>query len=91
MGQKAEITTRVYNQTRNYLLDFFNIKEKDKYIVVYVNNTTDGINKLSRTLIHHRDEVVISTRMEHHSNDLPWRRRCKVDYVEVDDLWKIKY
>lgn len=90
MGQKAEITTRVYNQTRNYLLDFFNIKEKDKYIVIYVNNTTDGINKLSRTLIHHREEVVIATRMEHHSNDLPWRRRCKVDYVEVDNFGRLK-
>ena len=22
--------------------------------------------------------------MEHHSNDLPWRSKCKVDYVEVD-------
>jgi len=90
MGQKAEITTGVYNQTRNYLLEFFNIKEKDKYIVVYVNNTTDGINKLSRTLIHRKDEVVITTRMEHHSNDLPWRRRCRMDYVEVDYLGRLK-
>jgi selenocysteine lyase/cysteine desulfurase len=90
MGQKAEITTGVYNKTRNYLLDFFNIKQKDKYIVVYVNNTTDGINKLSRTLIHHKDDVVIATRMEHHSNDLPWRRRCKVDYIEVDNCGRLK-
>lgn len=90
IGQKSEITTQVYNQTRKYLLDFFNIKEKDKYIVVYVNNTTDGINKLSRTLIHNRNEIVISTRMEHHSNDLPWRRRCKVDYIEVDNYGRLK-
>lgn len=83
-GQKAEITTRIYSESRDYLLDFFNIKDKNKYTVVYVGNTTDGINKLSRILIKNKDDVVISTRMEHHSNDLPWRRRCNVDYIEVD-------
>lgn len=88
-GQKAEITTRIYSESRNYLLDFFNIKNKNKYTVVYVGNTTDGINKLSRILIKNKNDVVISTRMEHHSNDLPWRRRCKVDYIEVDSLGRL--
>ena len=88
-GQKAEITTRIYNESRDYLLDFFNIKNKDKYTVIYVGNTTDGINKLSRILINNKDDVVISTRMEHHSNDLPWRRRCTVDYIEVDSKGRL--
>ena len=88
-GQKAEITTRIYNESRDYLLDFFNIRNKDKYTVVYVGNTTDGINKLSRILIKNKDDVVISTRMEHHSNDLPWRRRCTMDYIEVDDKGRL--
>ena len=88
-GQKAEITTRIYSESRDYLLDFFNIKNKEKYTVVYACNTTDGINKLSRILIKDKNDVVISTRMEHHSNDLPWRRRCTVDYIEVDKLGRL--
>lgn len=85
VGQKSEKTTKLYNEARDYLLDYFHIIEKDKYTIIYVNNTTDGINKLSRTLIKDKSDIVIATRMEHHSNDLPWRRVCNVDYVEVDE------
>ena len=84
-GQKAEITTRIYNESRDYLLNYFNVIDKEKYSVVFVDNTTDGMNKLSRILIKDKNEVVISTRMEHHSNDLPWRKVCKVEYVDVDN------
>lgn len=89
-GYKSEITTRLYRESKDYLLDFFNIKEKNKYTVIYVSNTTDGINKLSRIISHKKDEIILSTRMEHHSNDLPWRRRWNVDYIEVDELGRIK-
>lgn len=89
-GYKAEFTTKLYHESKDYILNFFNIKEKDKYTVVYVNNTTDGLNKLSRIFKHKRDDVLLTTRMEHHSNDLPWRRRWKVDYVEVDIMGRLK-
>lgn len=89
-GQKAEFTTKVYNESRDFLLDFFNIKNKEKYNVIYVNNTTDGINKLSRILINSKEDIVLSTRMEHHSNDLPWRKACKVDYVGIDKNGRLK-
>lgn len=89
-GQKAEITTKIYNEGRQFLLEFFNVKNKNKYNVIYVNNTTDGINKLSRVLIKNKNEIVLSTRMEHHSNDLPWRKVCKVDYIGVDKNGRLK-
>jgi selenocysteine lyase/cysteine desulfurase len=89
-GHKAEITTRLYYESKNYIMNFFNIKDKDKYTVIYVNNTTDGINKLSRMFSHEESEIILTTRMEHHSNDLPWRRRWKVDYIEVDKLGRLK-
>ena len=88
-GHKAEITTRLYNESRDFFLDFFNIKDKDKYTVVYVNNTTDGINKLARILTKDKEDIILATRMEHHSNDLPWRRYAKVDYVEVDYMGRL--
>ena len=89
-GQKASFTTKIYNEAREYLLDFFNIKNKDKYTVIFVHNTTEGINKIAQTLVNKKD-VVLTTRMEHHSNDLPWRENSKVDYVEVDELGRIDF
>lgn len=83
-GHKSEITTRLYLESRNYILNYFNVPNKDDYTVVYVSNTTDGINKLAKILVKSKDDIIISTRMEHHSNDLPWREACMVDYIEVD-------
>ena len=89
-GQKAEISTNLYKESKEFILDFFNVKDKEKYVVIYVNNTTEGINKLARTLKKDNDELIITSRMEHHSNDLPWRMRGKVDYVEVDEKGRLK-
>ncbi len=41
--------------------------------VVFTKNTTECINKLSHRYTFRPDDVVITTMMEHHSNDLPWR------------------
>ena len=43
-GQKAEITTELYYESKNFLMDFFHIKNSDKYVVIYVNNTTEALN-----------------------------------------------
>ena len=89
-GHKSEITTRLYLESRNYILNYFNVRNKEDYTVVYVSNTTDGINKLAKILVNNKDDVIITTRMEHHSNDLPWREACKVDYIEVDEMGRLK-
>ena len=89
-GQKAEITTNLYKESKNFLMNFFNIKDKKKYVVIYVNNTTEGINKLAKTLINEPNDIILTSRMEHHSNDLPWRNRGKVEYIEVDENGRLK-
>jgi len=89
-GQKAEMTTNLYKESKNFLMNFFNIKDSEKYVVIYVNNTTEGINKLAKTLIKEPNEIILTSRMEHHSNDLPWRNRGKVEYIEVDKNGRLK-
>ena len=89
LGQKSEFSTNIYNNCRSFILDFFKAPS-DKYTAIFVNNTTDGINKLSNILITRKDDVVITSRMEHHSNDLPWRGKCILDYIEVDDNGRLK-
>lgn len=89
-GQKAEISTAFYKDSKNYLLDYFNVKNKDDYVVIYVKNTTEGINKLANVLPAINGEIVLLSRMEHHSNDLPWRNRCAVEYIETDSFGRLK-
>lgn len=89
LGQKSEFSTKIYNDCRSFILDFFKAPS-NKYTAIFVNNTTDGINKLSNILITSNDDVVITSRMEHHSNDLPWRGKCILDYIEVDNEGRLK-
>lgn len=88
-SQKSIYSSELYNQCRNYVLNYLNAPEKT-YTVIFVNNTTDGINRLSNILIESKDDIVITTRMEHHSNDLPWRGKCDLKYIEVDEVGRIK-
>ncbi len=83
-GYKSIISSQFYENARDEVLNF--VKGNNKYhTVIFVKNTTEAINKLSYRL---KDEIgdgiVLSTYMEHHSNDLPWRNKYKVDYVQVD-------
>lgn len=80
-GHKSSYCTQAYEISRQEILNFF--KADDAYHVIYVKNTTEGINLLSRLLTKKRGEKVLSTRMEHHANDLPWRQCANMYYVEV--------
>ena len=87
-GQKSLYCSDLYEESRNYLLKYFNAPE-NIYTAIFVANTTDGLNMLSNILINSKDDIVITTRMEHHSNDLPWRGKCNLKYVEVREDGRI--
>lgn len=87
---KSDYSTDLYNNTRDKVLEFVGA-DPDKYTVFYVNNTTDGLNKLALALIEKKSDLVLTTRIEHHSNDLPWRENGTVIYAEVDDQGRVMY
>ena len=87
-GQKSLYCSDLYEESRNYLLKYFNAPE-DIYTAIFVANTTDGLNMLSKILNNSKYDIVITTRMEHHSNDLPWRGKCNLKYVEVREDGRI--
>lgn len=89
LGHKSEYTTKLYEEAREYILKHFNAP-KERYTAIFVANTTEGINKVSNVLAGNKEDIVLTTRMEHHSNDLPWRKNFDVDYVDVDSLGRIK-
>lgn len=87
---KSDYSTDLYEKTRDKVLEFVGA-DPDNYTVFYVNNTTDGLNKLASALIEKKSDVVLTTRIEHHSNDLPWRENGTVIYAEVDDQGRVMY
>lgn len=83
MGIKSQLTTKAYERGRELVGEFLNFS-LDEYDVIFVKNTTEAINKLSNMLLQkYSNKIVLSTFMEHHSNDLPWRK-FNIDYVRVD-------
>ena len=87
---KSDYSTDLYNNTRDKVLEFVGA-DPEKYTVFYINNTTDGLNKLASALIEKKSDLVLTTRIEHHSNDLPWRENGTVIYAEVDDQGRVMY
>ncbi|MGL4740419.1 MAG: aminotransferase class V-fold PLP-dependent enzyme [Sarcina sp.] len=82
-GLKSIETTENYEECRNIILDFFEI-DKEEYTVIFVKNTTEGINLLANVLIDSDKDKILTSRMEHHANDLPWRASGEVLYLETD-------
>ena len=89
VGFKGEYCTTMFNKARDIILDFFCVLDNDDYTVIYTKSDTEGLNALANVLIQDKDDMVLTTRMEHHANDLPFRRVAKMVYVEVDVLGRI--
>ena len=92
-SQKSNYSTDLYHATRETVLSFVGLdpQEDNDYTCFYVSNTTDGLNKLASALVTSPDDLVLSTRMEHHANDLSWRERCRIIYAEVDEQGRVQY
>ena len=91
-SQKSDHSTDFVAETRKKVLQFTGAdKVEGEYACVFVNNTTDGLNKLASALVKQKDDVILTTRIEHHSNDLSWRERGTVIYAEVDEKGRVKY
>lgn len=88
-GQKSAYCTNAYEISRHAILGFFGLDQTDEYDVVYVKNTTEGINLLANMLCDRNTQKILTTRMEHHANDLPWREAGKPYYCEVDQQGKL--
>ncbi len=81
-GFKSRLSTEVYERAHATIAEFVGA-DLSTNCVIFGKNTTEAINKLSYRIPLADDAVVITTMMEHHSNDLPWRGRTKVVHVSV--------
>lgn len=82
-GWNSELSTEVYERCRQEIVDFVGADGAD-HLVVFGRSTTEMINVLANRLRLEADDAIIVTGIEHHSNDLPWRRVARVLRAEVE-------
>jgi selenocysteine lyase/cysteine desulfurase len=76
-GFKSRLSTAVYDEAHAAIARFVGA-DAETAAIIFGKNTTEAINKLAFRYPFGARQVVLSTGMEHHSNDLPWRRRAQV-------------
>ncbi|MCB0713447.1 MAG: aminotransferase class V-fold PLP-dependent enzyme [Ignavibacteriae bacterium] len=86
LSQKA---SQLFDEVTETVLNFIGA-DHDKNEVIFTMNTTTAIDIASHIM---RDEegIVLVSEMEHHSNDLPHRRRGEVVKILVDNDGRLDY
>jgi cysteine desulfurase/selenocysteine lyase len=79
-GYKSRLSSWAFERARNRVARFVNADPRHE-VVIFCKNATEAINRLAHRLPFREGDVVITTVMEHHSNELPWRRAAKVVHV----------
>lgn len=82
-GFKSQLSTHVYERSRQTILQFVGADPK-LHTCIFGKNTTEAINKLARRFpLKPGRDVVLTSGMEHHSNDLPWRNVARTIHVSL--------
>ena len=81
-GYKSLLSSHAFERARDRVAGFVGA-DPGKDVVLFTKNTTESINHLTRRLAFGPDDVVVTTVMEHHSNELPWRRVARVVHAGV--------
>jgi len=83
MGFKSQLSTYAYEVARDAVMEFVHANPND-HVCIFGKNTTEAINKLAhRFPFSQKRNVVLLSSMEHHSNDLPWRKVAKTIHVAL--------
>lgn len=83
-GFKSQIATHLYDSAHAVCARFVGA-DPERHHVIFLKNTTECVNKLARRFAFSGDDIVLTTGLEHHSNDLPWRKVARVVHVGVSD------
>ena len=83
-GFDSMYCTHLYEEARDRILSFVGA-EADSHLVIPVRNTTEGLNLLAMTMnLDPEKDGVLSSIIEHHSNDLPWRGKARVEHIPAN-------
>lgn len=94
--QLAEQATLGFEESREKVQKFINAKQKEE--IIFVNNTTQGINTVMRGWGEKnikKGDKIVTTILEHHSNFVPWlelakRKKAKLEIIDIDENGELK-
>jgi len=81
-GFKSKLSSWAFDTARRRIAEFVNASTNE-HIVLFAKNATEAINHLAHRFPFRSDSVVLTTVMEHHSNELPWRKASHVVHIGV--------
>jgi selenocysteine lyase/cysteine desulfurase len=87
-GFDSIFCTERYEEARHIVGDFVGW-DCERDVVIPVRNTTEGMNLLANTISFAPGDRVLTTILEHHSSDLPWRSKAKVEHLPVNSEGQI--
>jgi selenocysteine lyase/cysteine desulfurase len=82
-GFKSQVSTWAYERAHEIVCEFLGA-DPEAQTVIFGKNSTEALNKLAHRLMFDERDVVLTTVMEHHSNDLPWRDVAEVKHIRVN-------
>jgi len=82
-GFKSQLSTYAYEQAREIAMRFMGA-DPSQHTCIFGKNTTEAINQLAhRFPFTEQRDVVLTSGMEHHSNDLPWRGVAHTIHIAI--------
>jgi cysteine desulfurase/selenocysteine lyase len=82
-GFKSQLSSEMYEQAHEIVCRFVGA-DPATHSVIFGKNSTEALNKLAHRLSFSTRDVVLTSLMEHHSNDLPWRAAAHGEHIAVD-------
>ncbi len=87
----AEAATLAYDDARKVVQKFINAQKSHE--VIFTRNTTESINLVAKTYgrsILKKDDVIVLTILEHHSNIVPWLQLkdelgVRIEWVDINN------
>ena len=92
----GELATEIFEQAR---LDVARFVSADPRGVVFVRNTTEGLNLVAQAFARPRfgpGDRIVATLMEHHSNLVPWQQvreqtGCQLEFIGLTDEGRLEW
>ncbi len=76
----ARETTEKYEESRKIVANFLGTEPKN---IIFTRNATEAINLVAYTLPWKKEDHIVTTLLEHHSNLIPWLRLKEKEGVRV--------
>lgn len=87
-------STKIYEEAKQKVAKFINAKNSNE--IVFTRGTTESINLLAYSLKHliNKDDKIVISIMEHHSNLVPWQnivkeKSAKLEYMYINENCEI--